>query len=76
VPEQVQFRIDFPAWLGTLRERKRRIALDMALGHKTRDLADLHGLTQGRISQLRREYLLDWRRFTGDLEELGGGAAC
>src|SRR6185436_10490629 len=31
VPEQVRFRLDFPAWLTTLGERDRRIALGMAL---------------------------------------------
>ncbi len=66
VPEQVHFRIDFPAWLAGLGDRNRRIAEDMALGHRTLELADMHGITQGRISQLRREFHLDWMRFTGE----------
>jgi hypothetical protein len=65
VPEQVCFRVDFPAWLQALGDRNRRIALDMALGHRTVDLAAMHGLTQGRISQLRQEFHLDWLRFHG-----------
>jgi hypothetical protein len=63
--EQAAFRIDFPAWLAALGERNRRIAEDMALGHRTLDLAEKYGTSQGRISQLRREFLEDWRRFTG-----------
>jgi hypothetical protein len=66
VPEQAAFRLDFSAWLVSLGERNRKLAEDMALGHRTQDLADRHGLTQGRISQLRREFCLDWHRFHGE----------
>jgi hypothetical protein len=72
VPEQVCFRLDFPSWLANLGDR-RRIVEDMALGHRTKDLAQRHKVTEGRVSQLRREFQLDWRRFTG---ELGGGTVC
>src|SRR5262249_53763961 len=63
VPDQVAFRLDFPAWLATLSRRNREIAEDMALGHGTGHLARRFGLTQGRISQLRRELYESWRRF-------------
>ncbi len=76
VPEQVHFRLDFPAWLVGLGDRKRRIAEDMALGHRTLELADMHHVTQGRISQMRREFYLDWLRFTGELDEPGDGVPC
>ncbi len=66
VPEQVHFRIDFPAWLAQLGDRNRRIAQDMAMGHRTLELADMHKVTQGRISQLRREFHIDWLLFTGE----------
>jgi hypothetical protein len=65
VPEQVHFRIDFPEWLVQLGDRNRRIAEDMALGHRTQDLAQMHKVTQARISQLRREFLDGWLHFTG-----------
>ena len=65
--EQAAFRIDYPVWLSQLGGRNRRIALDMALDHSTRDLAARHRLSQGRISQLRREFHLDWRWFHGEL---------
>jgi hypothetical protein len=51
--------------LESVGERNRRIAVDLSLGERTRDLADRYGTTQGRISQLRREFHDDWRRFTG-----------
>jgi hypothetical protein len=66
VPEQVAFRCDFPAWLLTLGDRNRRIAEDMMLGHRTTELADMHRITQGRVSQLRREFHANWQRFCGD----------
>jgi hypothetical protein len=66
VPDQVHFRIDFPEWLVRLGDRKRRIAEDMAMGHRTQDLATMHKITQARISQLRREFHDGWTRFCGD----------
>jgi hypothetical protein len=66
VPEQVHFRIDFPAWLVTRTDRDRRIVEDLMQGERTMDVADRFGLTQGRISQLRREFHDDWARFCGD----------
>ena len=63
--EQAAFRIDFPAWLRRQGERNGRIAWDMALGERTQELAAKYGTSPARISQLRREFLQDWRRFTG-----------
>jgi hypothetical protein len=65
--EQAAFRIDFPAWLATLGARNRDIAEDMALGHRTQDLGRKYGVGPSRVSQLRREFHDDWRRFCGDL---------
>src|SRR5262249_23359605 len=65
--EQAASRIDYRAWLSQLGGRNRRIAEDMALDHSTQELAARHGLSQGRISQLRREFHLDWRWFHGEL---------
>jgi hypothetical protein len=64
--EQAAFRLDYPAWLSQLGDRNRRICQDMALGERTKDLAERYGTTQGRISQLRREFMEDWERFTGE----------
>ena len=66
VPEQVCFRLDFPAWRRTHDRRTRRIMDGMMLGERTRDLARKYGLSPGRISQLRRELRNDWRRCQGE----------
>jgi hypothetical protein len=66
VVDQVQFRIDFPAWLATWPERDRQLIEALGLGERTLALAEQFGLTPGRISQKRREYHGDWERFCGD----------
>ena len=38
-------------------------------GERTMDVADKHGLTAGRISQLRRDFMEDWQRFTADPDD-------
>lgn len=68
VPEQVCFRVDFPAGLATLSPCNRQI-VDMALGYATCELSQKYGVSPSRISQLRREFHDDWARFCGDLLE-------
>ena len=63
IPDQVQFRLDFPRWLGRLPADKPRAAKELALGHRTRDVAAAVGVTLGRISQLRRELHADYEAF-------------
>ena len=65
-PERAGFRVDYAAWTSRLPRRDRSIAQDMAMGERTTDLARKHKLSQGRISQLRRELALSWRRFHGE----------
>jgi hypothetical protein len=69
VPEQVQFRIDFPAWLATLTGRERRMVREMANNERTQDLSRQFEVSPSRISQLRREFHDDWRRFCGELDQ-------
>lgn len=66
IPVQVQFRIDFPAWLQTLTTRERRMVRAMAQNERTKDLSRHFELSPGRISQMRREFMEDWRRYCGD----------
>jgi hypothetical protein len=35
-------------------------------GGRTRDVSQMFGLSPGRVSQLRRDFLEDWRHFTGE----------
>ena len=37
-------------------------------GGRTKDVSEQFGLSPGRVSQLRRDFLEDWRRFTGAVE--------
>lgn len=60
VPDQVAFRLDFPAWLVTLSDREQRLVGDMAMNHRTMDLAAKYGISPARISQLRRELESSW----------------
>jgi hypothetical protein len=69
VDEQVCFRLDFPVWLNTLSERDQRVVEDLMLGERTLDVARKHGLSPGRVSQLRREFLEGWRHFCGEGED-------
>jgi hypothetical protein len=66
VPDQVAFRIDFPAWCRTRTERDRRIIHDMACNERTTNLARKYGVSPARISQLRRDYHEEWNRFCAD----------
>lgn len=63
VPDQVAFRLDFPAWLLSLSDREQRLVADMAMNHRTMDLAAKYGTSPGRISQLRRELEASWNNF-------------
>jgi hypothetical protein len=66
VVEQVCFRLDFPRWRASRTERDRRVLDDLMVGERTLDVAGRHGLSPGRVSQLRREFRLDWRRYCGE----------
>jgi len=59
-------RIDVPAWFNTLSRRDRRVAEFLAAGQTTTAAARRFRVSQGRISQLRRELAANWKRFVGD----------
>ncbi|HEY7425257.1 MAG TPA: hypothetical protein VH682_13580 [Gemmataceae bacterium] len=63
VPEQVAFRLDFPAWLASLTKRDHAIVEDLMLGERTRDVANKFGVSPGRISQKQTEFCQDWQSF-------------
>ncbi len=65
VPDQVQFRCDFPAWRARLRPRDRRLVDRLAAGHRAADVAAEFGLTAGRVSQLRKQFYRDYAAFCG-----------
>ena len=73
--EQCAFRIDFPAWRASRTERDRRVLDDLMLGERTLDVAGKHGLSPGRVSQLRREFHDDWELFCAEPPPAHTGAA-
>ena len=79
LPDCSALRLDLPRWLATLGTRDRRIALDMALGYRTQELAAAYRLSAPRISQLRRQLHQSWQQFQGELpapaRPAGGGVA-
>ncbi len=75
VPEVVAFRVDFKDRLKRLPSRDRRIAKYLSLRHRTRDAASKFNVSEGRISQLRKEFFHNWRRFVGDEGDAAAAAA-
>ena len=59
-------RIDFADWLDSLKRRDRRVAEFLSTGETTKTAAKKFRVSQGRISQLRRELAANWRAFLGD----------
>lgn len=56
VPDAVSFRVDVPQFMGTLPERNRNLALDLAQGMTTTDAARKYSVTPGAISQFRARF--------------------
>jgi len=65
VPELAAFRIDFPRWLQMLSRRDRSIISALTSGERTKAVAERFGLSEGRISQLRRKFEQLWCNFQG-----------
>lgn len=53
VPDAVAFRLDFPAFLATLSDRQREVAVDLLSGMGTGECAAKHLVTPAAISQTR-----------------------
>jgi len=66
--ETAMARIDVDAWFKSLPRRDRKVAEFLSLGNRTRDAAAKFRLSQGRVSQLRRELQQSWNDFTGGNE--------
>lgn len=64
--EIARLRIDFADWLASLKRRNRRLAEFLASGESTQAAATKFKLSNGRISQLRRELAESWHCFIGD----------
>jgi DNA-directed RNA polymerase specialized sigma24 family protein len=63
VPDQAAFRLDFPRWRAGFRPRTRAVLDALAVGGRTGEVARRFGLSQGRVSQLRRVFAVKWKQF-------------
>lgn len=61
--ESVPGWMDYQVWLSHYDHRKRGIAECLAVGGTTQEVARQFGVSDGRISQMRREFKRDWERF-------------
>lgn len=61
--DQACFNLDFAEWLGTRPVRERQIILLLAAGNRTSDVAEKLGVSEARISQLRRTFQESWEQF-------------
>lgn len=68
VPDQVAFRLDWPAFYNTLPYRDRQLAEFLSHGHSAKRAADRFQLTPGRVTQLRQQWCRQWRVFQEDAE--------
>jgi hypothetical protein len=59
-------RIDFAAWLRSLRAKVRKVALALARGETTKAVAKMFGVTPARISQIRAWLKKSWEAFHGE----------
>jgi hypothetical protein len=66
VPTQAAFRVDTSTWLGTLTDRDRQIAIDLAEGFTTSEVAKRNDVSPARISQLRRAFEASYWKFHGE----------
>jgi hypothetical protein len=62
----VRIKLDFTAWLRSLPSKLRRIAKTLDTGERTGDVALRFGLSESRVSQLRRELAASWEAFVGE----------
>jgi len=69
--ETAAIRIDFAEWLSRLCRRDRGVATSLAAGENGRDTAKLHGITAGRVAQIRAKLRRNWEKFQGEpMDEL------
>lgn len=73
--ETAALRIDFAAWLKLLPHRARRIALSLARGDSATEIAHELGLSDGRVSQIRRWLKSHWDTFHDEGPETAAAAA-
>lgn len=57
--------VDVETWLGTLTERRREVALLLASGHTTKEIAERSGCTTNAVRMIRMALRKSFEAFTG-----------
>jgi len=63
IPDLAAFRINFAQWLKSLTRRDRRIIAAFVSGERTMAVSERIGISEARVSQLRRKYEREWTVF-------------
>jgi DNA-binding NarL/FixJ family response regulator len=63
IPDQVAFRLDVPRFFETLSARQRAMAMDLASGMTTKEVARKHGVSAAAVSQFRSRFKVLLERF-------------
>lgn len=63
VPDQVQFRVDFPAWLTRHTRRDQQMIIELAKGERIMLIAKSYRLSASRVGHLRTELRKAWEQF-------------
>jgi hypothetical protein len=63
VPDAVAFRLDLPRFFETLNDRQRAMAMDLASGMTTKEVAGKHGVSAAAVSQFRSRFKVLLERF-------------
>jgi DNA-directed RNA polymerase specialized sigma24 family protein len=66
----VQLRIDYSTWLTLQSPRDQSIVKALSYGFTTNEVAKMHGVSAGLISQYRRRYSDSWDSFIADKRQL------
>jgi hypothetical protein len=66
IPDAVAFGIDHPAFMATLTERQQSMALDLAAGMGTTEVARKYGVSPGAVSQFRTRFRALLGKFYGE----------
>lgn len=67
--DQACFNVDFQQWFNQWPLRQRRIINALAAGHGTKAVARQFDISAPRVSQLRRQYRLNWQQFQGQVDQ-------
>ena len=66
IPDQIVFRLDWPAFCLSLPERDRDMMEFLSLGNRPRRAALKFGVSRARVSQLRQKWRSRWRVLQGE----------